>query len=71
MFFFSDYNGAARGSDGYLLQGTYTLGKVKLGVNYGVSKLKFANSADAAANPTLLDKNSKMGVCRDTGKNDT
>jgi predicted porin len=43
-----------------LLQGTYTLGKLKLGLNYGVSKLSFANSADATAVPDLLDSNNKV-----------
>jgi predicted porin len=60
LFFLSDYNGTGRKSDGYLLQGTYTLGKVKLGVNYGVSKLDYANAADQAATPALLDRNSKL-----------
>ncbi len=56
----SDGHGNARKSDGYLVQGTYTLGAVKLGVNYGVSKLDFANAVDAASTPNLLEKNSKV-----------
>ena len=63
--------GNARKSDGYLLQGTYKIGKVKLGVNYGVSNLDFANSADAASIPNLLSKNSKetFGVYYSLTKN--
>jgi hypothetical protein len=59
-FLSSDGLGHARKSDGYLIQGTYTFGAVKVGVNYGVSKLDFANAADATAVPNLLDKNSKV-----------
>ena len=55
-----DGAGHARKSDGYLIQGTYTVGAVKVGVNYGVSKLDFANASDATNNPTLVDKNSKV-----------
>jgi len=53
----SDGNGNSRKSDGYLIQGTYTVGAVKFGVNYGVSKLDLANGAD---DPFLLSKNSKV-----------
>ena len=53
----SDGHGNARKSDGYLIQGTYTMGAVKFGVNYGVSKLDLANAAD---DPFLLEKNSKV-----------
>ncbi|HWS69282.1 MAG TPA: porin [Steroidobacteraceae bacterium] len=53
----SDGAGNARKSDGYLIQGTYTVGAVKFGVNYGVSKLDLANAAD---DPFLLEKNSKV-----------
>ena len=56
----ADAAGNARKSDGYLIQGTYTFGAVKVGVNYGVSKLDFANAADQAGDPILLDKNSKV-----------
>ena len=52
--------GNARKSDGYLLQGTYKLGALKLGVNYGVSKLSYANAADATAVPNLLESNNKV-----------
>ena len=56
----SDGLGHARKSDGYLLQGTYTLGAVKFGANYGVSKLDFASAEDATTVPNLLSKNSKV-----------
>jgi hypothetical protein len=61
LFFFADDGlGNARTSSGYLLQGTYAIGAVKLGLNYGVSKLQYANAADATAVPTLLDSNNKV-----------
>ena len=61
LYFFADDGlGNARKSDGYLIQGTYTIGRMKLGVNYGVSQLDYANAADALAIPDLLDKNSKV-----------
>jgi predicted porin len=61
LFFRADDGaGHARKSDGYLLQGTYTIGAVKVGVNYGVSKLDFANATDATNDPTLVNKNSKV-----------
>jgi len=61
LFVLSDDGlGNKRNSAGYLLQGTYTIDKVKLGVNYGVSKLDYANSSDEAAVPNLLDSNSKI-----------
>jgi predicted porin len=53
----SDGLGHPRKSDGYLIQGTYTVGAVKFGVNYGVSKLDLADATD---DPFLLDKNSKV-----------
>ena len=56
----SDGLGDARKSDGYLLQATYKIDAVKFGVKYGVSKLDFANAADAAATPDLLQENSKV-----------
>ena len=52
--------GHARTSEGYLLQGTYKLGDLKLGVNYGVSKLSYANFVDSESVPTLLDSNNKV-----------
>lgn len=52
--------GETRTSDGYLGQVTYKFGDLKLGVNYGRSNLKYANSADQAANPNLLNYNQKV-----------
>src|SRR5579863_893381 len=51
--------GNSRKSDGYLLQATYTMGQVKLGVNYGVSKLDYGSAQDAINIPNLLEKNEK------------
>ncbi len=56
----ADSSGDTRKSDGYLLQATYKFDALKVGVNYGVSQLDYANAADAAAVPNLLDKNSKV-----------
>ncbi|MDB5976017.1 MAG: hypothetical protein JWR07_2777 [Nevskia sp.] len=57
----ADANGDKRSSDGYLLQVTYkVVEKLKLGVNYGVSRLDYANNTDQAANPTLVESNSKV-----------
>jgi predicted porin len=55
-----DGHGNSRESDGYLLQATYTIAQVKLGINYGVSKLDYANLADSLAIPNLLSENSKV-----------
>ncbi|HEV2228115.1 MAG TPA: porin [Steroidobacteraceae bacterium] len=55
-------DGNTRTSDGYFAQATYKFGQLKLGVNYGESKLDFANAADRAANPFLLDNNRKVTV---------
>ena len=52
-------DGQTRTSDGFLAQATYKFGAVKLGVNYGESRLDTANAADAAANPFLVAKNKK------------
>ncbi|HXW75299.1 MAG TPA: hypothetical protein VEK10_10855 [Steroidobacteraceae bacterium] len=52
--------GDTRTSDGYFGQLTYKFGDVKLGVNYGRSNIKFANSADQTANPDMLDYNQKV-----------
>lgn len=52
--------GHSRKSDGGLFQATYTLGQLKLGVNYGVSNLDFASAIDSASVPNLLRKNSKF-----------
>jgi predicted porin len=54
--------GQTRTSDGYFAQATYKFGQLKLGVNYGESKLDHANAADQAANPFLLDNNRKVTV---------
>jgi hypothetical protein len=59
-FLADDGHGNARPSYGYLLQGTYTIQQVKFGVNYGVSRLAFANAADRAAVPDLLAENAKV-----------
>jgi len=52
--------GHARDSYGYLVQATYTVGPVKYGVNYGVSRLAFANATDRATTPDLLSENAKV-----------
>lgn len=56
--FDTDAAGAKRDSDGFYLQGMATFGKFSVGGSYGESHLHYANSADALANPTLLDTNS-------------
>jgi len=63
--------GDTRDSDGFLVQATYKIGDVKLGANYGESKLDFANAADQLANPSLLSKNKKgtVGVYYSLTKN--
>lgn len=61
LFILSDDGaGNARDSDGYLIQGTFKAGDTKFGLNYGVSSLDHAGSADAAAVPNLLKDNSKI-----------
>src|SRR5882757_6156788 len=61
LFFLADDGfGNARSSSGYLLQRTYAFGPLKLGLNWGVSKLQYANAADATAVPHLLDSNNKV-----------
>ena len=52
--------GNARKSDGYLVQATYKIGAEKIGINYGVSKLQYANAGDSLAIPDLLDANRKI-----------
>jgi hypothetical protein len=59
-FLADDVQGTARKSQGYLLQATYKVGAAKFGVNYGVSKLQYANAIDALSAPTLLDSNNKV-----------
>jgi len=49
-----------RDSDGYFLQTSYKFGPVKLGVQYGLSKLDYANAVDQLANPTLVENNKKI-----------
>jgi hypothetical protein len=51
--------GETRKSYGYFGQVTYQLGPVKLGYNHGDSRLDFADSIDALANPTLVRSNRK------------
>jgi predicted porin len=61
LYFLADDGfGNARKSDGYLIQGTYKFDKLKVGVNYGVSKLEYANETDALNTPDLLDSNNKV-----------
>jgi len=63
LFFLSDDGfGNPRKSEGYLLQATYKIADLKLGVNYGVSKLEYANYQDSLAIPDLLDSNNKVTV---------
>jgi len=54
--------GDTRDSDGYLVQATYKFGALKVGVQYGESKLDYANSADQTANPHLVSNNKKGTV---------
>lgn len=56
--FDTDGAGNARSSDGFYLQALATFGKVSVGGSYGESRLDYANAADEAANPTLVDTNS-------------
>lgn len=51
--------GDTRTSWGYLAQATYKFGQLKVGFNYGDSRLNFANAADAALNPGLVASNRK------------
>ncbi len=61
LFILSDDGlGNRRGSNGYLVQGSYKLGALKLGVNYGASRLGYANAADQASTPNLLASNTKV-----------
>jgi predicted porin len=61
LFFLADDGlGNARTSQGYLLQGTYKFGQLKVGLNYGVSKLSYATASDATTTPHLLDSNNKV-----------
>ncbi len=51
----TDALGRKRDSDGFYVQGTYTIGKMLLGASYGESHLDLAKGE---VNPTLLDTNS-------------
>jgi predicted porin len=62
LFLLGAYNGETRKSDGYLAQATYKFGALKVGVQYGESKLDYANAADQAANPSLVSSNRKGTV---------
>jgi predicted porin len=67
----SDGLGNGRTSYGYLAQATYKVDAVKFGVNYGSSRLAYANDADRLANPFLVSSNNKVtgGVYYDFTKN--
>jgi hypothetical protein len=72
----SDAAGDARNSYGYLVQGTYKVGPTKFGIQYGVSRLAYANAADRAADllsaaGPLVAANEKVtgGVYYDLTKN--
>src|SRR5438874_9100220 len=55
--------GNKRSSSGYMAQATYKFGDLKLGANYGVSKLDCAGGTDGGCNGTLLvEKNRKVTV---------
>jgi len=57
LFAYSDDGlGHKRDSDGYMAQATYKFGPVKLGVNYGDSRL---DQASGEVNPTLVRSNRK------------
>lgn len=56
--FDTDALGNPRGSSGFYAQGLATFGKVSIGGSYGESRLRFANAADALANPALVHINS-------------
>lgn len=52
-----DGSGGRRGSNGYLAQATYKFGDLKLGVNYGASRLGLAQGE---ANSVLVASNTKV-----------
>jgi predicted porin len=62
LFLLGAYQGQTRKSDGFLVQGTYKFGALKIGLQYGESKLDYANATDQAANPFLVSKNKKGTV---------
>lgn len=58
-------NGNARKSSGYYVQAMVNWHKWSVGASYGASFLRYANAADALANPDLLDRNdSTVGQIR-------
>jgi predicted porin len=60
LFAYSDDGlGNKRDSDGYMAQVTYKFGPVKLGVNYGDSRLDAANEADALADGGFLIRSNR------------
>ncbi|MBV9724484.1 MAG: porin [Gammaproteobacteria bacterium] len=59
LFLLGAFEGQTRKSDGFLVQGSYKFGALKVGLQYGESKLDYANSADQVANPFLVSKNKK------------
>jgi predicted porin len=52
-------DGEERDSDGFILQGTFKLGKTKLGVSYGRSDLDRAGN-DAIVVPNLVERNESL-----------
>jgi predicted porin len=72
LFVLSDDGlGNSRKSDGFLIQATYRMDQLKVGVNYGSSRLSYANDADRLANPFLVSSNNKVtgGAYYDLTKN--
>lgn len=63
--FDTDAAGNPRKSNGYYIQALLSAGKFGIGGSYGASLLSHANTADAAANPTLVRRNaSEVGQIR-------
>ena len=56
LFNLGAFNGQTRGSDGYLAQATYKFGALKVGLQYGESRLDQANSTDLS---NLVSNNRK------------
>lgn len=54
--------GDTRKSDGGYVQGTYKMGKLKLGLSYGLSELKLADDERATQNVNNLVKRNSSGV---------
>ena len=59
LFLYGAFGNQTRKSDGFLGQITYKLGAVKLGFNYGESKLDHASDPIDAGNPFLVANNKK------------